>query len=210
MERETGHFQAICNLGHKTMAEIRRDVCENGEATNPDNVAWVDAENMCLVNCREIIDDIRRDVRENGDDVHPDNIAWVNAKNNLLANGHETAHKIRCDVRENGEAANPDNVAWVDAQNNHLAEIGEQGRNTNIGNWQLELANKAYEILFYHGEEMFYGTDKKERGPSISWRESGKIAARDHAKIRGIGIPNSDHNWGHVKWFLEEIYKMRE
>jgi hypothetical protein len=66
--------------GHETAHEIRRDVRENGEAADPDNVAWVDAENMCLVNCREIIDDIRRDVRENGDDVHPDNIAWVNAK----------------------------------------------------------------------------------------------------------------------------------
>jgi hypothetical protein len=71
--------------GRETMDDIRRDVQENGDDAHPDNVAWVDAQNMHLADGCETMDDIRRDVRENGDDAHPDNVAWIDAQNNCLA-----------------------------------------------------------------------------------------------------------------------------
>jgi hypothetical protein len=66
------------------MDEIGPDVWENEDEAHPDNVAWVDAQNMCLADGHETMDEIRRDVRENRDEAHPDNVAWVNAQNNRL------------------------------------------------------------------------------------------------------------------------------
>jgi hypothetical protein len=114
----------------------------------------------------------------------------------------------RRDVAELGNHEDADNIAWVDAMNEHLADLSQQGIDANGKIWQWNLANKAYAILYIHGEDMFYGTDKYGRGPNMRWRESGKDVDREDARIKEIGIPNSEFNWPHVKWFLEEVYKM--
>lgn len=173
---------------------------------------FVAAQNANLAAGRETQQDRRIDVDANGDDIDADKIAWVDAQNFHLTEigewGLKTMQERRRDVAELGNHEDADNIAWVDAMNEHLADLSQQGIDANGKIWRWNLANKAYAILYIHGEDMFYGTDKYGRGPNMRWRESGKDVDREDARIKEIGIPNIEFNWPHVKWFMEEVCKM--
>ena len=121
--------------------------------------------------------------------------------------GRKTMAEIRRDVRDNGDDADPDNIAWVEAQNLRNAVPLEAGRETQRERSRLNLADKAFDILYLHGDEIYYGTDKRGRSTNIRWKATGKLVNLSDPRISRIGIPNTIHNWPEVKWFLEEIYK---
>ena len=89
IERETGYLRRIDNLGNEIMQDRRPEVRVLGDDANPDNIAWVAAQDAHLAEIgaidHERMQDQRLEVKVFGDDADANNIGWVAAQDAHLA-----------------------------------------------------------------------------------------------------------------------------